>query len=90
MAEVMTGAWTAYSTEISAEQKALLAKAVGIGINYNPFAVATQVVSGVNYRFLCNAEVAIPNAPIECKLVQFYVSAGSQDPTQLAIQNVPC
>ena len=90
MAEVMTGAWTAYSTEISAEQKALLAKAVGIGVSYDPIAVATQVVAGVNYRFLCNAKVVSPNAPTECKLVQFYVPIGSEDPTQLSIQNVPC
>lgn len=90
MAEVMAGAWTAYNTKISAAQKALLAKAVGIGVNYVPFAVSTQVVRGANYRFLCNATVTSPGAPVECKLVQFLVQPGSETPERVEISNVPC
>ena len=90
MSDVMVGGYTAYKTAITAEQKALLAKAVGIGVNYSPIAVATQVVAGINYRFLCNAQVTAPNTPVEGKLVQFYVPLRSETPEQVKIQDIPC
>ena len=90
MSDVMVGAYSAYATKITPAQKSLLEKAVGLGVSYSPFAVATQVVSGTNYRFLCNAKVIKPNAPLEAKLVQFYVPIGSETPGEVEIQNISC
>lgn len=43
-----------------------------IGVNYTPLAVATQVVSGINYRFFCNAQVVYPEAPNDAVITQIY------------------
>lgn len=44
---------------VSAEEKALFEKAMRalIGVRYEPLIVATQVVAGTNYRFICNASI---------------------------------
>lgn len=44
---------------LTAEDKAVFDEAVGaiIGVSYKPDSVATQLVNGTNYRFLCNAEI---------------------------------
>ncbi|MCL1127917.1 hypothetical protein [Shewanella surugensis] len=33
-----------------------------LGVKYTPLEVSTQVVAGVNYRFICEARVVIPHA----------------------------
>ncbi|MCL2109322.1 MAG: hypothetical protein FWH20_08275 [Oscillospiraceae bacterium] len=42
------------------------------GVRYQPFAVATQVVSGTNYRFLCTAKDVYPGAQPTTKKVVIY------------------
>lgn len=32
-----------------------------VGVAYEPLIVATQVVSGTNFKFICNAEAAVLN-----------------------------
>jgi len=72
--EVMVGAWTPYHTELSQEAKEVFHVAFkGFnGINYTPFAYATQVVEGTNYRYFCNAKGVYPNAINEVALVEIY------------------
>ncbi|MEL7020767.1 MAG: hypothetical protein AAGK47_04110, partial [Bacteroidota bacterium] len=69
-----TGAYTTYSTDISANVKNALEKAVGLGVSYTPIAVATQVVAGTNYRIVCNAKAATPNADNRLCVVSIYES----------------
>lgn len=60
------GSWTETETpELTDEAKAALAKACETlaGMEYTPVALlATQVVSGTNYRILCEAAASIPGA----------------------------
>jgi hypothetical protein len=74
MSTTMVGGWTAYSTSISAEAMAAFKEALKghVGVNYTPLAVASQLVSGMNYRFLCDAQVVYPDAPHYAALVQVY------------------
>lgn len=44
------------------------------GIGYEPFAVATQLVNGVNYKFLCNA-TAITTPPLRILGCGYHLSA---------------
>ncbi|ADQ80267.1 hypothetical protein Palpr_2131 [Paludibacter propionicigenes WB4] len=74
MSTSKVGAWTAYSTSISAEAMAAFKEALKghVGVNYTPLAVASQMVSGTNYRFLCDAQVVYPDAPHYGALVPVY------------------
>jgi len=70
----MTGAYTAYRTEISKEEMNVFNTAIKgiLGVNYTPLTVSTQVVSGINYRFFCNAKGVYPNALNEGAIVEIY------------------
>jgi len=44
-----------------------------VGVDYTPCAVlATQLVSGTNYAFLCNGTAVVPNAPSKWYIVTVY------------------
>jgi len=70
----MTGAYTAYRTEISKEEMNVFNTAIKgiVGVKYTPLTVSTQVVSGINYRFFCNAIGIYPNALNEGAIVEIY------------------
>lgn len=70
----LVGGWTPYSTPLSAEAKEVFDSATKglVGVHYSPLAVATQVVSGINYRFFCNAKGVYPNALNEAVIIQIY------------------
>jgi hypothetical protein len=74
MSATITGGWTAYTTELSNDVKAVFAEATKglLGVDYTPLAVATQVVSGTNYRFFCNMKAVYPNALNEAAILQIY------------------
>ncbi|MBQ3374347.1 MAG: hypothetical protein IJG40_14585 [Oscillospiraceae bacterium] len=68
----LVGGWTAPdSPEITPELQELFDKATEglLGVNYTPVAlIGTQLVSGMNYCFLCEAKAVIPDA------VPYYVN----------------
>lgn len=70
----MPGGWTPYSTTISSDAKKAFDEALKnlAGVHYTPLAVASQLVSGMNYRFLCDAQVVYPDAPHYAALIQIY------------------
>ena len=43
-----------------------------VGCKYDPLAVATQVVSGTNYSFFCNAKGVYPDALNQGAIVNIY------------------
>lgn len=61
----IAGGWTNFNFSISSAQSDIFKKALAglLGVGYTPLAVATQVVAGTNYCFLCKAVVVVPNAP---------------------------
>jgi len=70
----MAGRWSTYSTTISKQEITVFEEAMKSiqGVAYRPFAVATQEVNGINYRFLCNAKGQYPDALNEAAMVQLY------------------
>lgn len=74
----MTGGWSAYTdnpTEIPAEALDALNAALEelVGCVYKPIALlATQVVAGTNYCFLCETTVVAPDAPPSYALVYVF------------------
>ena len=65
MAEMIAGGWTEFDFDISDEAKQVFDQAFEgfSGVVYTPLAVATQVVQGVNYCFLCKGEIVYPGMP---------------------------
>ena len=74
MSTTILGGWTPYTTTISADAQAAFNEVIAglVGVHYTPLAVASQVVSGMNYRFFCNAQAVHPDAPYYAAIVQVY------------------
>ena len=70
----MVGAYTTFSCTINPEAKAIFEEALKgfTGVKYLPVAVATQVVSGTNYCFFCNAKGAYPGSIYEAAMVYIF------------------
>lgn len=59
---MLCGGWSKFH-EVNPEEKALFEKTVDLeGAAYEPFACATQIVAGTNYKYLCNATM-VTNPP---------------------------
>ena len=56
---VMAGAWGGFSFTVTPEAKSVFDQALKglVGVQYTPLAFAIQVVSGLNYCFLCEGHV---------------------------------
>ena len=65
MAEQLAGGWSEWSFTITPDAAKVFEEALKgfSGVDYTPLAFATQVVSGMNYCFLCKGKVVYPDAP---------------------------
>ncbi len=65
MGKKVFGAWTGFSFSLSKTATKVFNKAVKgiVGVGYTPLAVATQVVAGKNYCYLCKGVVVYPGSP---------------------------
>ena len=72
--EMTVGAYSDYSCNISQEARDVFTTALAVltGVSYTPFAVATQLVSGTNYSFLCNSKTVYPGATNQVAIVNIY------------------
>jgi hypothetical protein len=77
MPNTTLGSWTPYSASISADAQKVFndVTSVIMGVKYSALAVATQVVSGINYSFFCNAKGVYPGATNDAALVKIYAPA---------------
>ncbi|MEM1204163.1 MAG: hypothetical protein AAGN66_13115 [Acidobacteriota bacterium] len=62
MTQNVVGGWTGFGSKIDAEAKKAFDQALEglVGASYKPLAVATQVVAGLNYCFLCQGTLVTP------------------------------
>ncbi|BAL94786.1 hypothetical protein [Rubrivivax gelatinosus] len=60
----MAGGWSQFRFELSESDRDVFNGAMHglVGVGYKPLAVATQVVAGLNYCFLCKAHPVYPKA----------------------------
>jgi hypothetical protein len=75
MSNSIPGAWTVFRFEITKDEMKVFNEALK-GITgasyYNPWAVATQVVKGVNYCFLSKGKGVYPHAIETAYLLHIY------------------
>lgn len=71
---IIVGGWTPFSCNITKEASEVFEEVFKgfVGVSYSPVAFATQVVSGINYSFFCNAEPVYPNALNQAAIVNIY------------------
>ena len=79
MSEQLVGAWTPFGPVTPEEQAVFNTALAGlVGVNYVTELVSTQVVAGMNYRFLCKATAVYPGAQPYQALVTIYQPPGGQ------------
>lgn len=88
------GGFTPYTCKISTDAQDVWDEAMKnssiIGKNYEPVAVAQQMVAGVNYRFFCNAHIPGANPFHEGALVSVFKPLPGEGNAEItAIQEVP-
>lgn len=91
MSTLPVNAWSHFNFNISPEARAVFAAALHgfVGVSYKPLAVATQIVAGTNYCFLCEATVVYPGAtPYAAKLYIYKPLEGAPHITQI-VQDMP-
>ncbi len=73
-ANLSVGAWGGLSFTITPEAKSVFDQALNglVGVQYTPLAFAIQVVSGLNYCFLCEGKVVYPGATGFAALIYIY------------------
>lgn len=76
--ESMTGAWNGFSFTITPEAKSVFDQALKgfVGVRYTPLAFAIQVVSGLNYCFLCEGQTVYPGGSEFAALLYVYAPPG--------------
>lgn len=72
------GGWTIYRTDISMKEAYILHSVLPLGLSYDAIAVATQIVNGTNYDFICNGSVVYPGSPNNAYLIRVYVPANGK------------
>jgi hypothetical protein len=74
MSRTLLGAWGSFSFTITPEAKKAFDQALEglVGVQYTPLAFAIQVVNGLNYCFLCEGKVVVPEQPEIAALIYIY------------------
>lgn len=85
----LAGGWSGFSFTITTEAKEVFDRALKgfVGVKYTPLAFATQVVAGLNYCFVCRAQVAAPGTTEYLALVNIYAPPGG-DPHITGIRRI--
>lgn len=82
------GGWTIHDS-ITAEDMSVFDAAMKgiVGVDYEPIAVATQVVNGTNYCFICKTKVVVPVATAGMAKVIIYKPLQG-DPIIISIEKI--
>ena len=71
------GGWTSFRILTEDDKKIFDTALMGfVGVHYVPLLVATQLVSGTNYCFLCKGKGVYPDAQEFAALIYINVSSG--------------
>lgn len=75
---------------VSDEERKLFDKALNqlVGVKYEPLVVATQVVAGTNYRFICNAQIPGKEATYPAMVTIFQPLPGQGEPALTDIRAI--
>lgn len=72
MTKQIPGGWSKYNCIDQEKLKIFNDVQLPLGVDYEPFAVSTQVVDGRNIKYLCNTRVVYPEAPYYLTIVDIF------------------
>ncbi|MDR0643871.1 MAG: hypothetical protein LBG05_03000 [Treponema sp.] len=79
----LLGAWSPFAP-VNDEDKQLFKSAVRLlGVDYTPLLAAKQVVDGLQYLFVCNARIVIPNTKEYGVVVRVYLPVGEKSEVEV-------
>lgn len=59
-----------------------------VGVDFKPLAVASQVVNGVNYIFICTGRPVVPNSETKLYAIKIYTHFGHSIAPTLEIKAI--
>lgn len=85
----LVGGWSEY-TNITDDELQLFTNTTKelIGVTYQPTKLSKQIVSGMNYRFLCTATPLTLNPTSYQAIIQIYRPANGNPPTVTNIERI--
>lgn len=84
----MAGSYGSYHL-VTEEEKEIFKSAVNlVGVDYEPLAVATQLVAGRNYRFVCNAKVVYSQDISHLALVTIFQPFAAEGPNTPVVTDI--
>lgn len=81
----MPGGYSEWSFDLTPEAMDVFNEALQglVGVNYEPFAFATQVVAGTNYSFLAKARPVVPDPPLGVAKIHIFAPLPGQGSPKL-------
>ncbi len=81
----MPGGYSEWNFDLTSEAMEVFNEALQglMGVNYKPFAFATQVVAGTNYSFLAKARPVVPNPSLGVAKIHVFAPLPGQGPPKL-------
>lgn len=85
MSTTIPGGYSDWNFTITPEAQKVFNEAVRglVGVRYEPFACAKQVVAGVNYSFLAKSHPVIPNPPVQVVKIRIFAPLPNQGSVKL-------
>ncbi|QEH38835.1 hypothetical protein OJF2_74450 [Aquisphaera giovannonii] len=79
------GGYSGWSFDLTSEATGVFREALQgvVGVEYEPFAFATQVVEGVNYSFLAKARPVVPDPQLNVAQVHVFAPLPGQGSPKL-------
>ncbi len=83
------GGWSAWEP-VTAEAKKVFNNATTglLGVSYTPLEFSTQVVAGMNYRFICEANIVQPDAKPYLVMMEIYQPLGGKPAMITGIERI--
>ncbi|MDX2000376.1 MAG: hypothetical protein SF066_21860 [Thermoanaerobaculia bacterium] len=77
---MIPGVWSHWQFPLDKSAQTVFEKVQNhlLGVRYTPWAVATQVVNGMNYAFVCGAQAVAPDTSKSVVLLEAYVPPGGE------------
>lgn len=85
----LPGGWSEFSFLTDEDKKIFEIATSGLcGVSYEPLIVSKQVVSGINYKFICNAKIIVPNGHNYLAAVTIYAPPSSEKDVKPIITDI--
>lgn len=85
----MSGNYRLHS-EVGEKEREIFQEAMAhhLGVDYKPIAVASQVVNGINYIYICTGRVVVPDAEPKLYAIKIYIKFGRSVAPKISVESI--